>query len=258
MTLDLAPLVDLISAWLSASFLVFLRVGAALATAPGLGEQSIPVRFRLVLGLAMTVIVGPAIGSNAIPDSTLEIAKLCGAEVGTGLFLGILVRLFVLSLQTAGAIAAQSTSLSQLFGGTAGADPQPAMAHMLVVGGLALAMMLGLHVQITVYLIQSYTIIPQGAGLSPQTVASLGVDHISKTFGMAYSIAAPFLIASLIYNVALGVINRAMPQLMVAFVGAPAITAGGLMLFLVASPLMISVWHGAMTVFLSSFGAVAP
>jgi flagellar biosynthetic protein FliR len=202
--------------------------------------------------------VTPAIDPGPFPSEPVAIARECGAEIVTGLFLGLLVRLFVLALQTAGAIAAQSTSLSQLFGGTAGADPQPAMANLLVVGGLAVAMMLGLHVKTAAYLIHSYSALPVGAVLSPQRVVTLGITQISATFGLAYSIAAPFLIASLVYNVALGVINRAMPQLMVAFVGAPAITAGGLLLFLAASPIMISVWHGAMTGFLSSFGADTP
>jgi flagellar biosynthetic protein FliR len=49
-------------------------------------------------------------------------------------------------------------------------------------------------------------------------------------------------VASLIYNVTLGVINRAMPQLMVAFVGAPALTAGGLGLLLVTAPILLSIF----------------
>jgi flagellar biosynthesis protein FliR len=59
------------------------------------------------------------------------------------------------------------------------------------------------------------------------------------------SLAAPFLIASLLYNLALGVINKAMPQLMVAFVGAPAITWGGLVLLLVTTPFVLPVWFTA-------------
>lgn len=61
-------------------------------------------------------------------------------------------------------------------------------------------------------------------------------------FANAFTLAAPFVITSLIYNVALGAINRAMPQLMVAFVGAPAITAGGLILLMLISPLILSIW----------------
>jgi flagellar biosynthetic protein FliR len=54
----------------------------------------------------------------------------------------------------------------------------------------------------------------------------------------------------------LGVINRAMPQLMVTLIGAPALTAGGLMLLLLAAPVMLAVWAEAFGTFLlDPFGA---
>ena len=58
---------------------------------------------------------------------------------------------------------------------------------------------------------------------------------MGRTFALAFSLAAPFVTAALLYNIALGVINRAMPQLSVTFIGAPALTAGGLLLILVAA-----------------------
>lgn len=60
------------------------------------------------------------------------------------------------------------------------------------------------------------------------------------------------MIAGLLYNVALGVINRAMPQLMVAMVGAPAITLGGIALFAIAAPLMLQVWLSALSAYLAA------
>jgi flagellar biosynthetic protein FliR len=77
-----------------------------------------------------------------------------------------------------------------------------------------------------------------------------GIAEISRAFALGFTLAAPFVIASLIYNVTLGVINKAMPQLMVAFVGAPAITAGGLVLLMLAAPLMLSIWVESMALFI--------
>jgi flagellar biosynthetic protein FliR len=63
------------------------------------------------------------------------------------------------------------------------------------------------------------------------------------------------VIVSLLYNVALGVINRAMPQLMVAFVGAPAITAGGLILLALTTPVLLPIWQRAFeALLLNPFG----
>lgn len=263
MTPVLAEVLGLAQASLWSGFIVFLRVGAMLALVPAFGEQSVPVRVKLALAVAFTLIVMPAVtadlpalGSGG-PAVAPQVAGLIVIETTNGLIFGLMLRFFILALQIAGSIAAQSTSLSQLFGGGAGAEPQPAIGHILIVGGLALAAILGLHVRLAGFMIQSYDIVPPGHLPGPQVVAEAGLREVTRCFGLAFTLAAPFVIASLIYNVTLGVINRAMPQLMVAFVGAPAITAGGLILLGISAPLMLSLWSGALFDFMSSpFGAL--
>ena len=224
---------------------VFIRVGAMIATLPAFGDQPVPMRVRLALTLVFTLIVAPGIATEITPtpDTFLKAFEVLGKEVITGLFFGLFLRFFILALQIAGSIAAQSTSLSQIFGGTTGVDPQPAIGHLLVVAGTALAALSGLHIQVAAYILNSYAFVPFGSGIKGQTFVEVGVSEISRTFSLGFTLAAPFLIASLVYNVILGVINRAMPQLMVSFVGAPAITAGGLLILFLASPFMLSIWN---------------
>jgi flagellar biosynthetic protein FliR len=239
-------------------FAVFLRVGGTMAVLPAFGDQPVPTRVRLALAIMFTLVVGPAVapGIAQQPDTQMQILALLGPEALVGLFLGLFLRFFILALQIAGSIAAQSTSLSQIFGGTAVVDPLPAIGHVLVVAGTALAALSGLHVQVAVYIIHSYTLFPFGAALDPMIVAQLGTQEVSRAFGLGFTLAAPFLIASLIYNGVLGVINRAMPQLMVSFVGAPALTAGGLLLFFLTAPLILAIWMAAFSGFMDMpFGA---
>jgi flagellar biosynthetic protein FliR len=243
---SLGPLIGLVQGSLWSGYVAFLRVGAMLAVLPLFGEMSIPLRVRLGLGLAFTLIVVPAVVETLPPPgSPARLLALTLGEAATGLAFGMFLRLFVLALQTAGAMAAQSTSLAQLFGSGPGGEPSPAMAHVLVIGGLALAAILGLHVQVAAYMIQSYALVPAGTILEPGMLLEAGVGEVSRAFALAFSLAAPFVAAALLYNVTLGVINRAMPQLMVTFIGAPALTTGGLALFLVAAPVMLSVWIAA-------------
>ena len=259
MTLDLASILPLAQTALWTGFVVFLRVAAMLALVPAFGEQSVPARVRLALALAFTLIVLPAVTPliPAAPSLAPQAAGLIVVEVMNGALFGLILRFFVLALQIAGAIAAQSTSLSQLFGGASGAEPQPAIGHILILSALALITILGLHVRLAAFMIQSYTLIPTGTLPSPQVIADAGLREVTRCFGLGFALAAPFVIASLIYNVTLGVINRAMPQLMVAFVGAPAITAGGLVLLMLAAPLMLSVWSTALFAFMDApFGAL--
>lgn len=248
----LLPLLGLARESLWSGYLVLMRVGATLALLPLFGEMSIPARVRLGLALAFTLVVLPAIGPG-LPSAAgpAEVLALTLGEAATGLAFGIFLRLFVLALQTAGAIAAQASSLSQLFGAGPGAEPSPAMGHLLVIGGLALAAVLGLHVRAAAYMIQSYALVPPGAALDPGLLLEVGMQEIGRSFALAFSLAAPFVAAALLYNVTLGVINRAMPQLMVTFIGAPALTAGGLALLLLAAPVMLAVWAEAFTAFLA-------
>lgn len=259
MTLDLTAILPVLQTALWIGFVVFLRVAAMLALVPAFGEQSVPMRVKLALALAFTLIVIPAVTPiiPAFPALAPQAAGLIIVEVVNGALFGLMLRFFILALQIAGSIAAQSTSLSQLFGGASGAEPQPAIGHILVLSALALVTILGLHVRIAAFMIQSYTLIPPGTLPSAQVVADAGLREATRCFGLGFTLAAPFVIASLIYNVTLGVINRAMPQLMVAFVGAPAITAGGLVLLMLAAPLMLSVWSSAIFGFMDApFGAL--
>lgn len=235
-------------------FVTFLRVGPMMSLLPGFGEQSVPMRVKLALALCFTAIVAPAAPAPpnaATTDTTAAIARLLLSETAVGLMLGVGIRMFVLALQTAGSIAAQASSLAQILGGAA-SEPLPAIGHVLVVSGLALAMILGLHIRVAEFIIWSYDPFPIGEFPDPSDLSVWGIAQVAHAFSLAFTLAAPFVIMSVLYNLTLGVINRAMPQLMVAFVGAPLITAGGLFLLLLLAPLMLGRWHEALSEFLVS------
>lgn len=234
-------LLDLMQAQLWLGFVVFLRVAATVSLLPAFGEQSVPTRIKLVIAIAFTLIVAPAIVQDMPPITPSAVGLLVLTEILSGLLIGLGLRLFILALQTAGAIAAQSTSLSQILGGAA-TEPLPAMGYILTVGALALAVISGLHIKAAQFLIHSYTLLPVGYFASGSEVADWGVAQVSHAFGLAFLLAAPFVLMSVLYNLALGVINKAMPQLMVAFVGAPVITLGGLFILFLAAPTILSVW----------------
>lgn len=235
---------------------VFTRVGAVVALLPGFGEQMLPVRVRLGAALAFAAIIWPLltptlspadavgglspIGNSAAPPFAL--GRLLLAEAAAGLTLGLAIRLTVMALQFAASIAAQATSVLQIFGSGVTPDPMPAIGNLLTIAGIALVMAMGLHLKAIGAIISSYDVLPFGVFPVAGDFASWGVSRASSAFALAFSLAAPFLIAGLVYNVAIGAINRAMPQLMVAFVGAPAITAGALLLLLLAGPVMLVHW----------------
>lgn len=222
---------------------VFLRIGGLMLVMPGLGDRMIPMRVRLMVGFALSAAI-----AGVIPPADALTPGLIAVELTVGLALGIALRFIAGALTMAGMMAAQLTSLSQLFGAV---EPSSAIGNVLNYAGLALLMASGLPLMVIDLLVRSYDVLPQGLPMPGSDLAAWIVSRAAQAFALAFAMAAPFALAALIYNAATGVINRAMPQLMVALVGAPAITgASGVLLFL-AAPLMLSVWKAAMVAVLA-------
>lgn len=233
---------------LTFAVLVFFRVGAVVSVMPGIGTQSVPLRIKLVIALSLAAFFTTLlfVPGGAVPELTTMILV---TETIIGLAIGLAFRFLIFSLHTAGTIAAQSTSLSQIFG-NASVEPMPAMGHILVVGGLALIFLSGAHLTFLHAMARFYEVWPIGSRPEPGELAMWIARHVSDTFTLAFRLAVPFVILSMLYNVTLGVINKAMPQLMVSFVGAPVITLGGMGCLALAAPFMLLHWRTAVESFL--------
>lgn len=222
-------------------FLAFLRVGGVMLLLPGLGDRMIPARVRLAAALSLAVAVAFA---RPVPEGAASLPLLILRESLIGVALGAAVRMAAQAMTIAGAIAAQATSLSHLFGG-AGGEASSAFGRVLEMAGLAALMAAGLPLWVLDMVLRSYDVLPvtdwpAGADLALWSIARMGA-----AFALAFALAAPFVLASVLYNAALGVLNRAMPQLMVALVGAPLITGLSLAMLALGAPLMIEVWAGS-------------
>jgi flagellar biosynthesis protein FliR len=248
MTEGLARLMDLTQAGLAGFLLVFVRIGAIAALLPGFSEQAIPPRVRLAVAFSFAMVVWPMVTPGlgdlaaSATDPARPFAGMLLIEALIGLMLGIAIRLMVMALQLAGAIAAQSTALAQIFGAGITPDPMPAIGNILMLAGITLAVASGLHVKAALAMARSYEILPMGLPVPAEDVARWGVARVAHAFALGFSLAAPFVIAGFAYNVALGAINRAMPQLMVAFIGAPAITAAAVLILMLAAPVILHFW----------------
>jgi len=244
MTGNLAELIAWTEVHLWLGFAVLLRIGAMMAFLPAFGEQAVPARVKAGLTVALTLLVAPAVAGQvgSAPPRPSDLGLVMMAEVATGLLFGLILRLAIMALATAGALIAQGLALAQMFGAGPAAEPLPVFSHLLVGAGLALAAALGLHVQAVGFILGSYALVPFSFSPGAGIVLEEAVAEIARSFGSAVVLAAPFLIGSLVYNLAIGVINRAMPQLMITFIGAPFLTLGGLALFGLTAPLALSHW----------------
>jgi flagellar biosynthetic protein FliR len=252
---EIAGLLNLAEEVAWAAALVFLRVGAVIALMPGFGEQAVPQRIKLALVLAFTLVLAPLVADRVASGGPAPGFLPLAGEAVAGLILGIGLRLFLLALQTAAVIVAQASTLSQMFPG-ATPEPQPAIGNLFLVAGIALFLAAGLHLRAVELILLSYDLFPPGGMPDARAAADWSLALVTRTFSLAFSLAAPFVIASMIYNLALGAINRAMPQLMVSLVGAPALTLGALALLAIATPILLAVWLQAFETYLADpFGS---
>ena len=113
-------------------------------------------------------------------------------------------------------------------------------------------MMAGLHVRVAEMMVLTYRLFPVAQMPEAAAVSVWGIRQVAGAFALAFTLAAPFVIVSVLYNVTLGVINRAMPQMMVVFVGAPVITGAGLVILFLLAPTMLTIWIEALTRFVGN------
>ncbi|MBS7537964.1 flagellar biosynthetic protein FliR [Ancylobacter lacus] len=217
------------------AFLIFCRIGACLMLMPAISSGRIPMHVRLFLSLGISLgllpLLGPRVGLSVADGGLPGLIGAIFAELLVGGMIGLFARLFLLALQTMGTAVAQSIGLATPAGMGIEEDAMlPEVTTLFTLTGAVLLFATGQHWAMLRALIESYDGIPAGAGLAPVRSLSMLVDQLSLTFTVALRLSGPFLIYSIIFNFAVGITNKLVPQIPVYFIAMPFITAGGLLL----------------------------
>ncbi len=222
---------------------ILTRISAMVFFLPGIGEHIIPVRVRLTIAMAITIILTPLVITESNEPITVSgAATIFAAEALSGALIGFSIRIAIFTIQTAGAIISQSMSLSQLFGSSIDVQPESPIGTMLMFVATVIAVSSGLHFEAVRVLLLSFDIIPLGVFPGTSETGQWASERAAFSFAAALSLSLPFVLLGFIYNLAIGAANRAMPQLMVAFIGVPAITLAGLVMLALSAPILLDVW----------------
>jgi flagellar biosynthetic protein FliR len=79
-------------------------------------------------------------------------------------------------------------------------------------------------------LVDSYSVMPLGAGFNPQSALITLTDTLSQTFMIMLRLASPFILYGLVFNVTIGLINKLAPQIPIYFISLPFLIIGGMIL----------------------------
>lgn len=239
---DSILLSDELAGWISLFMITISRLGFVVFLMPGIGEQTVPVRVRITVLLGITTaFVASGVVDAPRTNGLGDLVPLMISESVIGLFFGVLLRLAVWILSMTGTVIAQVIGLSQLLGVATETQAQTLTANMLSMAGAALLFAADYHLSVFVRLSELYKDIPVGAVSQIDTMFL--VRSCFNGFGFAVLLAWPFVAINLLYNICLGFINKALPSLMVAFVGAPFMIGAGLLLLTVSISTILMVWY---------------
>ena len=239
-----------------AAALVFARVGALFMFIPGIGETYVPMNARLILALLLSLCLWP-IAAPSLPPLPADIATMTGdivKELLIGGMIGALLQMFTAALATAGELISLQTTLS--FAQTANpseAQPTASVGTFLMLIGMTLVFDTDLHQLFIAAIAKSYTLFAPAKALPLNDAAMLATQTVAKTFALAVQMAAPVIVFSLVFNIASGLIGRAMPQFQVFFVATPLNLLLGLSIFALSLGAIGLVWVRSFESFIGVF-----
>ncbi len=208
---------------LGAFLVALMRVGALAFTAPVIGDSGVPVRARLVFCVAVAI----ALAANRPPVELDDLPAQAFLELGSGLITGLTARFVMLRIATAGQLMGMSLGLgfASEYDVHAGENAGILRTLCSTLGSLAFIAAHGLEA-----IVRSVTVPASAFNLLGGS--SELIRQGCASFGYGLSLAAPIMLAALIGNLGLAVMNRAAPAMNVFSIALSAVLLVGVALLI--------------------------
>jgi flagellar biosynthetic protein FliR len=216
---------------IAAYLAVLARVGGLAATAPVIGDPGVSLRPRLVFVLAVSAVIG----ANRAPVALSALPMIAALEFAIGLATGFTARIVMSRVAIAGQLMGLSLGLGFAAQYDAHAGESAGVMRTLCTSLASLAFLTAGGLEATV----------RSAAASPAEMSQLValgpafVRHATSAFGHGLALAAPIVLAALVGNLALAVMNRAAPAVNVFSIALGAVLIlGGVVLLVSAAHLV--------------------
>lgn len=227
-----------LNAWLVAYFLPLARVLGVVATAPLFNNEALPLRVRLALGLAVTLALAPALPAlpPIVPGSWMGLLILAEQTL-VGIAIGFAMRVVFVAVDVAGELIGLQMGLSfAVFYDPQSSAQTPVVAEFMGLLTLLVFMALNGHLMVLALLAESFRWLPIGQGF----FSAAGWGDLLRWSGTIFSagvlLSLPLIGSLLVTNIALGVLNRAAPQLNLFAVGFPITLVTGFAVLALSMP----------------------
>ncbi|MCX7142645.1 MAG: flagellar biosynthetic protein FliR [Proteobacteria bacterium] len=195
-----------LNAWLAAFAWPLARILALFASAPIIGNPSLPVQIKIGLAFLMTILVAPLLPPPPDIDPASAMGLLILAQqMLIGLAMGFAMQIVF--------------QLGQFMGVVASLTFLAIDGHLLLLSSI----------------VGSFDALPIAAHSASSGLRSL-VEWAGVIFSYALTLSLPLMAALLITNLALGVLTRAAPQLNIFAVGFPVTILMGFLVLVLSLP----------------------
>lgn len=225
--------------------LVFCRLGAGMMLFPGVGEAFVTPRLRMLFSLAFSFLLVPVLAPliPAIPNHPGDLVRMMVIEIVVGLFFGMVTRLMMSMVETAGTIIVMDIGLSNAsILNPALASESALPSAFLGVAALVLVFATGLDHLLFRILVDTYTIFPAGLTLPYGDIVQTFIGVVSKSFSIGIQLALPLMIMGLLLYTSLAVMQRLMQQIQLFLVVIPVQIWGGLFVFSACISIVFTIW----------------
>ncbi|HYG43267.1 MAG TPA: flagellar biosynthetic protein FliR [Bordetella sp.] len=248
-----------LDAWLLQFLWPFMRIAALVGSAPLFSESTIPIRVKVGLAFVLTVAVVPGLEPPpAISPGSYAGLWLLGQQVLIGIAMGFTMRIVFAAVQTAGEFVGLQMGLSfaSFFDPGTGANTA-VLSRLFNIVAMLVFLALDGHLLVLAALVRSFDTLPlAGIALDPNGWGILA-QWGQTIFVSGLLLALPLICALLTINLAMGILNRAAPQLSVFAVGFPVSLITGLLLLAVVLPQAAPFLEGLLRDGLRTVGEVA-
>jgi flagellar biosynthesis protein FliR len=208
-----------LEAMVGRAVVVGARVSALMVFAPFLASATIAPRIKAGFAVVLTALLYPVVAPDLVPLSGTNAWRMVGGEFVIGLILGLTLQFVFEGVQLAGQIMGFQVgySLASLIDPLTDVET-PVLSNFYQAVALLIFFQLDVHHWMLRGLAKSFTYCPPGTVVVTPAVSAELWRAAGGMLIVAIQIAIPALLATMLVDVALGLLGKASPQLPVMYV----------------------------------------
>lgn len=221
-----------LAVWIAAFLWPFVRMLALISTSPIFGEKPVTRQVKVGLAALLSIAIGPTLGTMpAVPLVSAGGIWILLQQVLIGAAMGFTIRLVFAAVQSTGDYVGLQMGLSfaSFFDPASGGNTM-VLSRLLNLFAILIFLAVDGHLMVIATLAESFHTLP----IADAPLAASGWHFLvlagANVFSAGLMLALPLVAALLTLNLAMGILNRASPQLSIFAVGFPLTLLGGIMM----------------------------